>query len=95
MPGLVLLVSTWICYRNRFVGNRFGTTFAASLEPLCYLFYRYYFGGCSSELAELVPLPYSHVRSTRCSDRLLDFSVTVPRCYMDVYVNSFFPCTTR
>ena len=23
------------------------------------LFYRYYFGRCSSELAELVPLPYS------------------------------------
>ena len=40
---------------------------AASLEPLGYhrnvgsssLFYRYYFGRCSSELAELVPLPYS------------------------------------
>ena len=26
--------------------------------------------------------------------RLHDFSVTIPRCYKDVYVNSFFPLTT-
>ena len=76
---------------------------AASLEPLAHrrnaaslsLFYRYYFGRYSSELAELVPLPYSRGRSTRYSDRLHDFSVTIPRCYKDVYVNSFFPGTAR
>ena len=50
---------------------------------------------CSSELAELVPLPYSRGRSTRYSDRLHDFSVTIPRCYKDVYVNSFFRHTAR
>ena len=54
-----------------------------------------YFGRCSSELAELVPLPYSRGRSIGYSDRLHDFSVTIPRCYKDVYVNSFFPCTAR
>ena len=75
----------------------------ASLEPLAHrrnvaslsLFYRYYFGRCSSELAQLVPLPYSRGRSTRYSDRLHDFSVTIPRCYKDVYVNSFIPRTAR
>ena len=80
-----------------------GPSLAASLEPLAHrrnvaslsLFYRYYFGRCSSELAELVPLPYSRGRSTRYSDRLHDFSVTIPRCYKDVYVNSFFPRTAR
>ena len=35
----------------------------------------------------------SRVRSTRYSDRLHDFSVTISRCHKDVYVNSFFPCT--
>ena len=50
---------------------------------------------CSSELAQLVPLPYSRGRSTRYSDRLHDFSVTIPRCYKDVYVISFFPRTAR
>ena len=58
---------------------------AASLEPLAHrqnvaslsLFYRYYFGRCSSELAQLVPLPYSRGRSTHYSDRLHDFSVTI------------------
>ena len=29
------------------------------------------------------------------SDRLHYFSVTIPRCYMDVYVNSFFPCMAK
>ena len=86
----------WIC-------RTVGLSFAASLEPLAHhrnvaslsLFYRYYFGRCSSELVQLVPLPYSRGRSTRCSDRLHDFSVTIPRCYKDFYVNSFFPRTAR
>ena len=59
------------------------------------LFYRYYFGRCSSELAQLVPLPFSQGRSTRYSERLHDFSVTIPRCYKDVYVNSLLPCTAK
>ena len=59
------------------------------------VFYRYYFGKCFSELAQLVPLPFSRRRSARYSDRLHDFSVTIPRCYKDVYVNSFFPRTAR
>ena len=69
-----------------------GPSLAASLEPLAHhrivaslsLFYRYYFGRCSSELAQLVPLPYSRGRSTRYSDRLHDFSVSIPRFYKDV-----------
>ena len=76
---------------------------AASLEPLAHrrnvaslsLFFRYYFGRCSSELAQLVPLPYSRGGSTRYSDRLHDFSPTIPRCYNDTYVNSFFPHAAR
>ena len=50
----------WIC-------RTVGPSLAASLEPLSHhqnvaslsLFYRYYFVRCSSELAQLVPLPYS------------------------------------
>ena len=77
-----------------------GPSLAASLEPLSHrrnvaslsLFCRYYFGRCS---AELIPLPYYRGRSTRYSDRLHDFSVTISGCSKDVYVNSFFPCTAR
>ena len=80
-----------------------GPSLAASLQPLAHrrnvaslsLFYRYYFSRCSSELAQLVPLPFYRGRSTRYSDRLHDFSVTIPRCYKDVYVNNFFPRTAR
>ena len=72
---------------------------APSLEPLAHrrnvsslsLFYRYYLVRCSSELAQLVPLPFSLGRSTRYSD----FSVTICRCYKEVYVNSFFTCTAK
>ena len=86
----------WIC-------GTVAPPLAASLEPLAHhqnvasisLFYKYYFGRCSSELAQLVPLRYSRGSSTRYSDRLHNFSVTIPRCYKDVYVNSFFPHTAR
>ena len=76
---------------------------AASLKPLDHdwnvaslsLFYMYCFGRFSTELAQLVPLPYSWGRSTQYSDRLHDISVTIRRCYKDVYVNNFFPHTVR
>ena len=59
---------------------------AASLEPLAHrrnvaslgLFYRYYFGRCSLELAQMDPLSLG--RFTRYSDRLHDFSVNIPSC---------------
>ena len=82
---------------QKWISKTVGPSLATSLEPLAHrrnvaslsLFYRYYFGRCSSELAHLVPFPYSRGRSTRYSDRLYDFSVTIPRYY------SFFPRTAR
>ena len=58
-----------------------GPSLAASLEPLAHrrnvaslsLFCRYYFGRCSSELAQLVLLPYSRGRTTRYSDGFMTF----------------------
>ena len=80
-----------------------GPSLGASLEPLAHrrnvaslsLFYEYYFERCSSELVQLVPLPYYWGMSTYWSDRLHDFSVIIPRCYKNVYVNSFFLCAAR
>ena len=74
MCGLVLLVATWnrwISYRSRYTGRL--SLHVLPLEPLAHrrnvanlsLFYRYYFDRCSSELAGLVPLPYSLGRSSR------------------------------
>ena len=76
-----------------------GSSLSASLEPLVHrrnvasssLFYRYYSGRCSFVVARLVSLPYSRGRSTYFSDRLHDFSGTIPGYYEDVHVNSFFP----
>ena len=80
-----------------------GPSVATSLEHLACcqnvaclsLFYRYYCDRYSSELAQLVPLSYSQGRSTRYSDRLHDFSVTIPICLKDLYANSFFLRTGR
>ena len=62
------------CYWDMFdklqkrINRTTGSSFAVSLEPLAHhrrnaaslsIFCRYYFGRCSSELPELVPLPYS------------------------------------
>ena len=78
-----------------------GLSLAASLELLAYhqnvtslsLFYSYYFGRCSFELVELVPLPQFRDRSTHYSNRLHDFSVTILWCYKICNVSSFSPCT--
>ena len=53
-----------------------GPSLAISLEPLAHcpnvaslnIFYRHYSGRCPSELAHLIPLPYSQRRSTGYSD---------------------------
>ena len=77
-----------------------GPSLTASLETLARhgnvtslsLFYRYYLGRCSSVLAQLVPLPFSRRRSTRYSDRLHDFSVTITRmlqgCLCQLFLSS-------
>ena len=60
--------------------------YIASLSLLC----RYYFVRYSSGLAELVPLSRSRGVSTCYFNSLHDFLVTIPICYKDVYINSFF-----
>ena len=87
----------------KWISRTVGPSLAASLELMVRrqnvasssLFCSYYFGRRSAELVELVPFPYSRGKATRCSNRLHDFSVTIPRSYKDVYVNSFFPPTAR
>ena len=82
MSVLVLLAATWSCYKNYKNGyvGLLCPSLTASLEPLAHrnvaslsLFSRYYFGRCSSELTQLVPLPYSGGSSTCYSNRLRDF----------------------
>ena len=52
--------------------------------------YSCYFDICSSELEESVLLAHTLGSSTRYSNRLHDFSVTISGCYKDVYINSSF-----
>ena len=67
--------------RQKRIRRTVGHSLASSLEPLTHhrnmaslsLCYRYYFGRCSSELAQLIPLPFSRGGPTRYFDRLHDF----------------------
>ena len=114
MHGILLSCMGWSSYLllelldklQKRICKTVGPSLAASLKPLAHswnavslsLFYRYHFVRCSSELAQLVPLPYSRGRSTWLPDyfdRLPDFSVTIPTCYKDIFVNSFLSRTTR
>ena len=93
-------------YPQKRICRTVGALLNTSVEPLAHLrnvaslilFYRYYFGRCSSELAQLVPPPCSWGRSIRYSGRLHDFSVTIPWCYKDVSYQQFhslIPCIAR
>ena len=80
----------WLDKLQKRICRTVGPLLAASFEPLAHcrnvvslsLFYRYHFDRYSSQLAQLVALPFSRGRSTRYSDRLHDFFVAIPRCYM-------------
>ena len=80
-----------------------GPSLTATVEPLTHrrnvacltLLYSHNFHRPSSELAQLVLLPYFRGTRTRYSDIFYYFSVTIPRCHKNVYVNSLFPRTAR
>ena len=96
MSELMLLVATWNCWMSYKTDMQDCCSFTCfSFEPLdqcqnvasSILSYKYYFGRCSFQLGQAVPL-YSQGRSDH-------YSVTILRCYNDVYVNSFFTYTAR
>ena len=57
------------------------------------LFYRYYFGKCSAELASSVPLPLVFARVTRAESLCNPFRVTISRNRTSAHSTSFFPRT--
>ena len=91
----------WISYKNYYAGLlvlhcclSWTLVYRRNVASLSF-YYRYYFGRRLSKLAQLVPHFYSRRNSTRYSDRLHNFPVTIPRCYKDIYVNSFFSSMAR
>ena len=99
-----LVTATWMLDKLQiWVYRTFSPLLVASLEPLAHhqnkaslsFFCGYYSQRYLSERDELVPLPYSCLRSTHFHNSWLDFSVTIPSYYIDVYANSFFPHTVR
>ena len=88
---------------ERRVKNLVGKQLADELQPLSQrrdvaslsLFYRYYFGRCSSEISECVPKPQVFSRSTRRATPSTCYRVEVERCRTQSRSNSFFPRTSH
>ena len=76
-----------------------GSVLSADLQALSHrrdvaslsLFYKYYYGKCSSELADLVPPKRVTVRSIRFSEQIHRHAVNSPMCRTNFYQSSF--CT--
>lgn len=86
LSGLVILIATKICWtRCRKIYVKLYLPYLLLLLKLWHivemwqvlLFYMYYSKRCSSELVEIVPVPSSHVKSTRYSGGFHDLSVTI------------------
>ena len=92
LPKLFIFFPQSCCYLYKSTDESLGHR--RSVSGLSF-FRGCYSGRCSSELAELVPLPYFVGRSICYSDRLHDFFVTILTFYNDAYVNSVFPRTVR
>ena len=77
--GIFTLTLVWIklCERNRTGHNLW---FIFKIIASLYLLFSYHRGRFSSELNELVPFLHSEGWLIGYSDRILDFSVAVPRC---------------
>ena len=76
---LIDKLQKWIC-------RTVGSSLAVSVEPLAHHW----------NVASLSLFYRFYFGRCSCySDRLHNFSVTIPSCYKDVYVNSFFTCTAK
>ena len=57
------------------------------------LFYRYYFGLCSSKLQKIVPRPVVYRKNTRKAPNLNPYLVSIDRCRTSSHASSFIPKT--
>ena len=57
------------------------------------LFYKYYYGKCSSEFEDLISPKRVTVRSTPFSEQMYRHTVNSPLCSTKFYQSSFFPRT--
>jgi Reverse transcriptase (RNA-dependent DNA polymerase)/Endonuclease-reverse transcriptase len=69
-------------------------THRRAVAALC-IFYRYYHGRCSEELAALVPPPAVFHRTTRNTIIKHPYCVQLAKCRTDCFSNSFIPTTSR
>ena len=60
-----------------------------------YLFYRYYFGYCSDELATCIPPPMARPRSTRQATFAHNYCVELSNTRINRFSDGFFPFTSH
>ena len=78
-------------------------TLTSTLDPLSLrrkvaslsLFYRYYFGHCSDELATCIPPPMARPRSTRQATFAHNYCVELSNARINRFSDGFFPSTSH
>ena len=101
MSGLGLLIAAWwVDKLKKHACRAVGPALAACFEPLIHywnatslsLFYSYFFGNYSFELAEIANASW---RSTQYYYKFFFFLVVIFRCCEDVFGSTFFHFKTR
>ena len=59
------------------------------------IFYRYYFGHCSDELAAYIPPPMAQPSSTQQASFAHSYCVELPNARINQFSDGFFPSTSR
>ena len=81
--------------------NQGDPSLTSTLDPLSLrrmvaslsLFYRYYFGHCSEELATCIPPPMARPRSTRQASFAHNYCVELSNARINRFSDGFFPST--
>lgn len=98
MSGLLILVAIeiyWTRWRNEFVGPHLPVYLKTWAHCQNMVRISHFISISLDDLVEMIILLYSCGRSTRYSNRLQDFSVSIPRFYKDVLANHLFICTAK
>ena len=104
IPGVLPLMLLFLIGMNqRAIRLISDPSLTSTLDPLSLrrkvaslsLFYRYYFGHCSDELAACIPPPMARPRSTRQATFAHNYCVELSNARINRFSDGFFPSTTR
>ena len=101
ISGVLPFILLFLIGLNQSIRSISGQSLTSTLDPLSLrckvaslsLFYRYYFGHCSDELAACIPPPMARSRSTRQATFAHNYCVELSNTRINQFGDGFFPST--